>query len=112
MTSETRDGKPVVKVYFDTGKTDVAPAFGATAAGLKAWLDGHAGSTLAVSGYNDPTGNAKANAELSKNRAKAVAADLVKAGIPEASVALVKPEATTDVNVPKEAARRVEVTVK
>ncbi|NOU04454.1 MAG: DUF2853 family protein [Novosphingobium sp.] len=111
VTSETRDGKPVVKVYFDTGKTDVAPAFADTAGGLKAWLDGHAGSTLAVSGYNDPTGNAARNAQLSKNRAKAVAADLVKAGIPEASVALVKPEASTDANVPKEAARRVEVTV-
>lgn len=110
VTSETRDGKPVVKVYFDTGKTEVAPAFAATAGGLKAWLDGHAGSTLAVSGYNDPTGNAARNAELSKNRAKAVAADLIKAGIPEASVALVKPEASTDANVPKEAARRVEVT--
>lgn len=112
VTSETRDGKPVVKVYFDTGKTDVAPAFAGTAGGLKAWLDGHAGSSLAVSGYNDPTGNAAANALLSKNRAKAVAAELVKAGIPETSVALVKPEASTDANVPKEAARRVEVTVK
>lgn len=101
----------MVKVYFDTGKTDVAPAFADTAGGLKAWLDGHAGSTLAVSGYNDPTGNAARNAQLSKNRAKAVAADLIKAGIPETSVALVKPEASTDANVPKEAARRVEVTV-
>ena len=112
VTSETRDSKPVVKVYFDSGKTDVAPAFAGAAGGLKAWLDAHAGSTLQVSGYNDPTGNAARNAELSKNRAQAVAAELVKAGIPETAVALVKPEATTDAAVSKEAARRVEVTVK
>ncbi|MBS0474999.1 MAG: DUF2853 family protein, partial [Proteobacteria bacterium] len=75
VTAETRDGKPVVKVYFDSGKTDVAAAFADTAGGLKAWLDGHPGSTLAVSGYNDPSGNAAKNAELSKHRAQAVAAD-------------------------------------
>ena len=44
VTAETRDGKPVVKVYFDTGKTDVVDAFGATAGGLKTWLASHAGS--------------------------------------------------------------------
>lgn len=111
VTTETRDGKPVVKVYFDSGKTAVAPAFGAAASGLKAWLDGHAGSTLAVSGYADPTGNAARNAELSKQRAQAVQAELVKAGVPETAAALVKPDSATDATVSKEAARRVEVTV-
>ena len=112
VTTEMRDGKPVVKVYFDTGKTDVAPAFAAAAGGLKTWLEKNAGSSLAVSGYNDKTGNAAANAELSKNRAQAVAAELVKGGIAEGSVALVKPDATTDTNVDNAAARRVEVVVK
>ncbi len=36
---------------------------------------------------------------------------LVKAGIPEASALLVKPDSATDGTVSKEAARRVEVTV-
>ena len=112
MTSETRDGKPVVKVYFDTGKTALAPAFADAAAGLKDYLSTMSGSSLAVSGYNDASGNAAANAELSKNRAQAVAAALVAAGIPQASVALVKPEQTTDASVPGDAARRVEVIVK
>ena len=112
VTSEIRDGKPVVKVYFDTSKTDVAPAFAGAASGLKAYLESHAGSTLAVSGYNDPRGNAAANAELSKNRAQAVKADLVKAGIADASVELVKPEASTDTTVDNAAARRVEVVVR
>lgn len=112
VTSETRDGKPVVKVYFDTGKTALAPAFADAAAGLKDYLSTMSGRSLAVSGYNDASGNAAANAELSKNRAQAVAAALVAAGIPRASVALVKPEQTTDASVPGDAARRVEVIVK
>ena len=111
VTTETRDGKPVVKVYFDTGKTDILPAFGAAAGGLKAYLDGHSGSTLAVSGYNDKTGNAAANAALSKKRAQAVKAALVTSGIADASVALVKPAETTDTKVDDAAARRVEVVV-
>jgi len=111
VTSELRDGKPVVKVYFDTAKTDVAPAFGAAAGGLKAWLDGHPGSKLAISGYSDPSGNAAANAELSKQRAQAVQAALVGAGIPAEAAELVKPAESADASVPKEAARRVEVTV-
>lgn len=111
VTSEMRDGKPVVKVYFDTGATTVTPAFAATAAGLKAYLASHAGASLAISGYNDASGNADANAELSKSRAQAVQAALVAAGIPETSAALVKPENTTDTTVAPEAARRVEVTV-
>ena len=111
VTTETRDGKPVVKVYFETGKTDVVPAFAAAATGLKAYLDGHAGSTLAVSGYNDKTGNAAANAALSKSRAQAVKAALVTSGVADTSVALVKPADTTGTKVDNAAARRVEVVV-
>lgn len=112
VTTELRDGKPVVKVYFDTGKAAVAPAFGASAAALKDYLASHAGSTLEVSGYNDTTGNAALNAALSKRRAQAVGAELVTAGIPEASVALVKPDNATDASADKAAARRVEVVIK
>lgn len=112
VTTEARDGKPVVKVYFDTGKTDIVPAFAPAAEGLKAYLASHAGTSLAVSGYNDKAGNAAANAELSKNRAQAVKAALVSAGIADASVALVKPEEATDTTTSNEAARRVEVVVK
>ena len=112
VTSEMRDGKPVVKVYFDTGITDVTPDFAKTAGGLKSWLDTHSGSTLAVSGYSDPSGNAAANADLAKQRAQAVQSALVTAGIPATTAMLVKPEVSADATVPKEAARRVEVVVK
>lgn len=112
VTSELRDGKPVVKVYFDTAKTDIAPAFAAAAGGLKAWLAANPGSSLAVSGYNDSTGNAAVNAELSKDRAQAVQAALLSAGIAEGSVELVKPEDTTAGSGDDAAARRVEVVVR
>lgn len=112
VTTETRDGKPVVKVYFDSGKAEVVPAFAAAAGGLKAYLDSHAGSSLTVSGFNDPTGNAAFNAELSKNRAQAVQAELVKSGIPEASAVLTPPASATDATGNNAGARRVEVTVK
>jgi outer membrane protein OmpA-like peptidoglycan-associated protein len=112
VTSELRDGKPLVKVYFDTGKSQVVDAFTPAAATLKTYLDANPGSGLGVSGYNDPTGNAAANAVLSKNRAQAVQAALVGAGIAATSIELVKPEAATDAQVTKEEARRVEVYVK
>ena len=112
VTSELRDGKPVVKVYFDSAMTAVTPEFAKTAGGLKSWLDSHSGTTLAVSGYSDPSGNAAANAELAKQRAQAVQSALVAAGIPATSAALVKPEQVSDAAVAKEAARRVEVVVK
>lgn len=82
------------------------------AAGLKAYLASHSSSTLAVSGFNDKTGDVAANAALSKNRAQAVRAALVSAGIPEASIELVKPAETTDTSGANAAARRVEVVVR
>ncbi|UVO54034.1 DUF2853 family protein [Sphingomonas sp. SUN039] len=112
IVAEVRDEKPVVKVYFATGKADVAPEFAAEAAKVKAYLDGHAGSSLGVSGYNDPTGNAAVNAALSKKRAEAVKAALVAATIPDTAIELIKPEAATDATVTAAEARRVEVYVK
>lgn len=112
VTSELREGKPVVKVYFDTGKVALATAFPDAAAGLKDYLAANPGTSLAVSGYNDASGNAAANAELSKNRAQAVAAGLVAAGIAQEAVVLAKPEQTTDTTVSPDAARRVEIVVK
>jgi outer membrane protein OmpA-like peptidoglycan-associated protein len=112
IIAEVRDEKPVVKVYFATGKADVAPEFAAEAAKVKAYLDAHAGSSLGVSGYNDPTGNAAANAALSKKRAQAVQAALVAATVPATAIELIKPEATTDTKTTNAEARRVEVYVK
>ena len=106
-----KDEKPMATVYFDSGKSAVSNDLAAAAATLKAYLDGHPGAKLAVSGYNDPSGNAAANAELSKNRAQGVAAALKAAGIADTSVELVKPAEATSTGVTPEQARRVEVTV-
>lgn len=111
IVSETRTGKPAVIVYFDTAKAAVAPEFAAAAAPLKDLLASTPGAKLAVSGFNDPTGNAAANAALSKKRAQAVKAALVAAGIDAAAVDLVKPAETTDTSGNNANARRVEVTV-
>ena len=106
-----KDEKPMATVYFDSGKSAVSNDLAAAAATLKAYLDGYPGAKLAVSGYNDPSGNAAANAELSKNRAQGVAAALKAAGIADTSVELVKPAEATSAGVTPEQARRVEVTV-
>jgi outer membrane protein OmpA-like peptidoglycan-associated protein len=111
VTAGEREGKPMLTVYFDTGKSEVTNELAAASATLKAYLEANAGTKLAVSGFNDPTGNAAANAELSKKRAQAVKAALEKAGIPADAVELVKPADTTDASGDNIAARRVEVTV-
>lgn len=107
-----REGQPMLTVYFDTGKSEVSNDLSAAATGVKAYLDGNPTATLAVSGYNDPSGNAAANAELSKQRAQSVKAALERLGIAADRVVLEKPAETTTTNVDAEAARRVEVTVR
>ncbi|MBL0923900.1 MAG: OmpA family protein [Sphingomonadaceae bacterium] len=111
VTTGERDGKPMLTVYFDTGKSDVTNDLTTAAAAVTDYVAKNPGTKLAVSGFNDPTGNAAANAELSKKRAQAVKAALEKAGIAAEAVELVKPDETTDTSGDNTAARRVEVTV-
>jgi outer membrane protein OmpA-like peptidoglycan-associated protein len=112
VVSGVRDNKPMLTVYFATGQSGVSNDMADAAGALKAYLEANPGTRLAVSGYNDPSGNAALNAELSKKRAQAVAAALAGAGIPQGSVELVKPAETTSATVTAEQARRVEVTIK
>ncbi len=111
VIGETVDGKPKVSVYFDTGNADIAPDFAAAVAPIKAWIDANPGDRLAVSGFNDATGNAALNAELSKNRAQAVAAALEAEGVPADHIDLVKPADTTATDADMAEARRVEIVV-
>lgn len=105
------DGKPKLTVYFDSGKSDVTNDLAAAAAKVKAYIDANPTAKLAVSGYNDPTGNAAVNAEISKKRAQGVGKALEAVGIPATAIDLVKPSDTTDTSGDNTAARRVEVTV-
>ena len=105
-------GRPKLTVYFDTGKSDVTNDLSTAAAALKDYMAKNPAAKIAVSGYNDPTGNAALNAELSKKRAQGVAKALEGIGIPATAINLEKPAATTDAAVSAAEARRVEVVVK
>ncbi len=111
VTSAERDGKPMLTVYFDTAKSDVTEDLAAAAAKVKEYVASNSGAKLAVSGFNDPTGNAAANAELSKKRAQAVGKALEATGIPATAIELLKPAETTDTSGDNTNARRVEVVV-
>jgi outer membrane protein OmpA-like peptidoglycan-associated protein len=112
VTAGERGGRPMLTVYFDTGKSAVSNDLAAASSKLKEYMTKNPDAKIAVSGFNDPTGNAAANAELSKNRAKAVAKAVADAGIPAASIALEKPAEATGTGTSNAESRRVEVVVK
>ena len=97
----------VATFYFATGKSDVAANADKVVADLIA--AGKNGKKLVVSGYTDSTGNAAANAELSKKRAQAVQAFLEKQGVNAKNIELRKPENTTAAAGNNAQGRRVEV---
>jgi outer membrane protein OmpA-like peptidoglycan-associated protein len=98
----------VVKFYFASGKADLAT--GAKEA-LAAVVAGAAsGKKVVISGFHDATGNAEVNAELAKQRAMAVRADLLQAGVAQDLIEMKKPEETLATGINAEA-RRVEVTL-
>ena len=96
----------VVKFYFATGKTDLAQ--GADEA-LKDVVAGVKDNKKAlVSGFHDSTGTLAVNEEIAKNRALAVKDALVRLGVPEAQIELVKPQ-VLEGSGDNAQARRVEV---
>ena len=109
----TVGGAPALKVYFGTNKTAVSPQFDTKSKEMVEFLKSNATTKAVVTGFNDPTGNAAANAELSKNRAIAVAAAITAAGITADRVMTEKPaDATAGSSKSNAEARRVEVTVR
>lgn len=99
-----------VNLYFDTGKTQLSNEAETSLAPIAEWLKANPNAKAVISGYHDPRGNKAINAELAKNRAKAVSAVLKLAGVDEARIELRKPtdtEGSGDLNQ----ARRVEVSV-
>lgn len=112
VVAGTRDARPMLTVYFETGGSEVSNDLAAASSVLRDYLAANPGARLSVSGFNDPTGNAALNAELSRNRAQNVAAALAAAGVPQASIDLDRPADTTGSNTDYAGARRVEVTIK
>jgi cytochrome c oxidase subunit II len=96
------------KLYFDSGKTDLPANTKEAVSAAVEFLKANANAKLALSGYVDKTGNADQNAELAKNRAKAVRDALKSAGVDEARIEMRKPETLTGAANDKEA-RRVEI---
>jgi outer membrane protein OmpA-like peptidoglycan-associated protein len=94
--------------YFESGsaalQADADPALAETVKALAA----DPAKRVLLSGYHDSTGDPAMNAELAKQRAKAVRAALLVAGIPLNQVLLRKPESTTGTGTEREA-RRVEI---
>lgn len=107
----TANAAPALKVYFDTGKTDVHPEFAEKSVALVEYLKGNTIYTAVISGFNDPTGDPEVNARLSKERAQAVQAALVAAGLPKERTLLEKPAETTGTGATNAASRRVDVMV-
>ena len=93
-------------LYFAIGKAEL-PADAPAALGA---IKQAAGSSkkLLISGFHDATGDPAMNAELAKNRAKAVRAAMQTEGIAPERTVLRKPESTTGDGSNQEA-RRVEV---
>ncbi|WP_395823788.1 OmpA family protein [Collimonas sp.] len=100
---------PVLKIFFETGKSEVPASAAADVGPLVAFLKANPAATVAVSGYHDASGNTDVNAQVSKERAKSVRALLIAAGVEEARVTLDKPQVSLGGNDAD--ARRVEVKV-
>jgi outer membrane protein OmpA-like peptidoglycan-associated protein len=91
VLADTQNNKPMLKVYFDVSRAQVAPEFAKVAVDLLAYAKDHPDAKLLISGFNDPSGNAVQNAKLAKERAEAVRAALKAQGLALGRMALVKP---------------------
>jgi cytochrome c oxidase subunit II len=96
------------KLYFDSGKTALPDNADAIVKAAAEFIKANAAAKVALSGFVDKTGDPVKNAELAKERAKAVREALKKAGIGEDRIEMRKPEVLTGAADNKEA-RRVEV---
>ncbi len=99
----------VVKFYFASGSAQLAQ--GADEALQSVVQAGQAGKTLRISGFHDSTGSPQTNAVLAAQRAQAVRAALIRLGVPDAAMELVKPESIPTTEGALAEARRVEVAI-
>ena len=95
-------------LYFAVGKAELPADAPAALAAIKQAAG--SGKKLLISGFHDATGDPAMNAELAKNRAKAVRTALQADGIAPERAVLRKPESTTGDGNNQEA-RRVEVRI-
>jgi outer membrane protein OmpA-like peptidoglycan-associated protein len=98
----------VVKFYFATGRADLPT--GAVSALQTAIDAARSGKRLLIAGFHDATGSRSRNEALAKQRALAVRAALLQAGVVEKQIELRKPEQSIGSGDAAQA-RRVEVTI-
>ncbi|MCE2656669.1 MAG: OmpA family protein [Rubrivivax sp.] len=101
-------GDIIGKVYFDTGKAELPADVAQPLADALAAVTADRDRKLMLSGFHDPTGDPAINAELAKNRAKAVRDALIARGVAAERIVLRKPEQTA-ADGPAAEARRVEL---
>ena len=77
-----KTGKAVIRLNFETDKAQILPTSKPQIDAVVALLNGESTLRLAINGYTDDTGSDAHNLQLSDQRAKAVQAALVAAGIP------------------------------
>ena len=94
-------------VYFETGVATLGADQAEAMKALVAAVQANDSRKVLLSGFHDATGDPAKNAELAKERAKAVREALKAAGVAPERIGLRKPESTTGDGNNKEA-RRVE----
>lgn len=101
-------GETLGVLHFAVGDSALPADAGSQIAAIKKALDAAPGRKVVLSGFHDPTGDAVKNAELAKNRARAVRTALQGDGVAAERIVMRKPESTTGSGTLEEA-RRVEV---
>jgi K(+)-stimulated pyrophosphate-energized sodium pump len=100
----------LASLFFAFDRTELPADARATLADLTAYLRANPQARLGLSGFHDAFGDAGHNAELAKNRARAVREYLVGAGVDRAQLLMIKPQSTLGGDEPRQA-RRVDVYV-
>jgi outer membrane protein OmpA-like peptidoglycan-associated protein len=96
------------KAFFEVGKADVSPEALNTVESVINLINAAPSRKVVLSGFHDLSGDPAQNAELAKQRAKAIREALKAKGLAAERILLRKP-AETGVGGPAEEARRVEI---
>ena len=101
---------PLLKVFFASDSVAIPSDLAPKVAAFASYAKSSPNTKIGISGYNDKTGDPVKNAELSKNRAKALKDFLISAGVPDDRIILKRPDDTVGSSNDTEA-RRVEIYV-
>lgn len=103
-------GEPLLKVYFESGSTELPADAAQALTSVLAALEAQPGAVALLSGFHDETGSAEVNAEIAKNRALAVREAMLAAGVAADRVMMRRPAVALGGSDDAEA-RRVEIRV-